>query len=354
MRQLLFVIVAMFFATTAFGQNTFTQEEETIINQAYEYSDNGNAEKAIAIYNDLLKNHPGDPNIRYEIAYCYNILKQYQEAANVLEAMERDSCATGQAYAMHGNMLDYMGQTDLAIEKYKEGLRLFPKEGQLYVELGTVYAAKEDYMEAIRFYEEGIRVEPTYAPNYYRISILLCNSNEPIWGIIYGEIHELLLPNSERSEELSELIYKAYNDCYKFEGDTLRCTLTTKNTISIDEEAGKLIIPFEILYEVYSESDKDKETIREKGHLDMLSLVEKRKKFLTSCFEGDAHNEFLFPIFKFQQKVLAAGHWEAYNMYILRAGNYDEFDAWYEENQEKFSAFIDWYNQNMFEPTADD
>lgn len=247
-----------------------------------------------------------------------------------------------------------MGQTDLAIEKYKEGLRLFPKEGQLYVELGTVYAAKEDYMEAIRFYEEGIRVEPTYAPNYYRISLLLCNSNEPIWGIIYGEIHELLLPNSERSEELSKLIYKAYNDCYKFEGDTLRCTLTTKNTISIDEEAGKLIIPFEILYEVYSESDKDKETIREKGHLDMLSLVEKRKKFLTSCFEGDAHNEFLFPIFKFQQKVLAAGHWEAYNMYILRAGNYDEFDAWYEENQEKFSAFIDWYNQNMFEPTADD
>lgn len=82
MRQLLFVIVAMFFATTAFGQNTFTQEEETIINQAYEYSDNGNAEKAIAIYNDLLKNHPGDPTIRYEIAYCYNILKQYQEAAN--------------------------------------------------------------------------------------------------------------------------------------------------------------------------------------------------------------------------------------------------------------------------------
>ena len=72
----------------------------------------------------------------------------------------------------------------------------------------------------------------------------------------------MLLPNSERSEELSELIYKAYNDCYKFEGDTLRCTLTTKNTISIDEEAGKLIIPFEILYEVYSESDKDKETIR--------------------------------------------------------------------------------------------
>lgn len=63
-------------------------------------------------------------------------------------------------------------------------------------------------------------------------------------GITDGEIHELLQPNSRRSEELSKAIYDAYNANMKYENDsTYHVSLTQMNQISMTDD-GELDIPF--------------------------------------------------------------------------------------------------------------
>ncbi|MBR5055800.1 MAG: tetratricopeptide repeat protein [Bacteroidales bacterium] len=349
-RLVFFLIIILATASLSIAQN-YSQEDTELIKLAIEYSDNGNANKAIAIYDQLLTKYPSDGGLLYEKAYCYYIKQDFKTAIKILEKAEGTANAGGEVYALHGNCLDNIGKRKKAIEKYKEGISKSPDCGQLYLELGTVYVSENKVEEAVESYTEGIRVDPEYTSNYYRISQLLCKTNEPIWGIIYGEIHELLSPNSRRSEELSKAIYDAYNNNMRFEDDTtFHVSLTSKRMILTD--GGKLDIPFEVLFEAYSSRDEDLFIVKEKGHLDMLSLVENRRALITAMFENGQNQEYLYPIFKYQKKVLEAGHWEAYNMWLLRKGNDDEFEAWLNDNERKFQAFVNWYSDNNFDPTA--
>lgn len=344
-------LLAAFVCMSISYAQEYTKEEKELIDQALEYSDNGNANKAIAIYDQLLKKYPNDGGLLFEKAYCYYVKQDFKTAEKLLGKAENKPGAEGVAYALHGNCFDNLGKKDQAIKKYKEGISKFPDFGQLYLELGTVYVSLNRLDEAVDSYKTGIKVDPDYTSNYYRISQLLCMTNEPVWGIIYGEIHELLSPNSRRSAELSKAIYDAYNSHMKFEDDTtFHVTLTSKNEIFSDGET--LDIPFEILFEVYSSREEDPFIVKEKGHLDMLSLVENRRSLITRMFENGQNQKFLYPIFKYQQKVLEAGHWEAYNMWLLRKGNDEEYEEWLENNEEKFSAFADWYKDNNFDPSA--
>ena len=139
----------------------------------------------------------------------------------------------------------------------------------------------------------------------------------------------------------------------RFENDTtFHVSLTSKNEVSLAEDGKTLVFPFEFLFEQYTSRMEDLDIVKEKGHLDMLSLVENRRSFITRMFENGQNQQFLYPIFKYQQKILEAGHWEAYNMWLLRKGNDEEYRKWLEDNEDKFSAFANWYKDNNFDPTA--
>lgn len=351
MKRILFLlIVTLATAFVAYSQK-LSKEDDSLYQLALEYSDNGNANKAIEIYGKLLEKYPDNSVLQYELAYCHYVKQDFKKAAKILEKAEKGDGAMGIMYAIHGNCLDMMGKQEKAIAKYKEGIDKFPDFGQLYLELGTVYRSRNDNNAAVEAYTKGIQVDPYYASNYYRLSQLLCMSSEPVYGIIYGEIHQLLSPNSRRSEELSKAIYDAYNANMKIDNDsTYRVSLTRKDQVEMTED-GKMEVPFEILYEAYIASRLENiNTIRQKGHMDMMSLVETRLLFLTSCFADGANHKYILPIFKYQQMVLNAGHWEAYNMWLLRMGNEEEFSSWIADNVDKFNAFADWYRDHNFDP----
>ncbi|MCQ2142523.1 MAG: tetratricopeptide repeat protein [Bacteroidales bacterium] len=348
-RFLLFFVVILSTAFVLYAQEV-SPEDEGQYKLALEYSDNGNANKAIAIYNQLLEKYPGNCHFLYELAYCHYVKQDFKRAAKILGKAEKGENALAIMYALDGNCLDEMGKPKKAIQEYLEGLERCAGCGQLYLDLGTSLRSMGDYDSAVELYTKGIEADPHYSSNYYRISQLLCMSNEPVWGIIYGEIHELLSPNSRRSEELSKAIYDAYNANMKMENDsTYHVSLTSKNSVSMNG-IGEPEIPFELIYEACISSPGDIDIIREKGHMDMLSLVEARRNFLTKCFASELNQEFLYPIFKYQQMVLEAGHWEAYNMWLLRKGDDVEFAAWLNANEDKFNAFVDWYNEHIFDP----
>lgn len=352
MKRFFFLFFAIFASACVSYAQELSEEDSDQYRLALEFSDNGNANKAIEIYEKLLEKYPGNGTFQYELAYCHYVKQDFKLAAKILDKAEKGDDAQAIMYAVHGNCLDMMGKQDKAIAKYQEGIARFPDFGQLYLELGIVYSSRNELDAALASYTKGIKMDPYFPSNYYRISQILCKSNEPVGGFIYGEIHELLLPNSRRSEELSKAMYDAYNANMKYDNDsTFVVSLTSKKPISVNED-GELEIPFEVLYEAYFSSrlEEDIETIGKKGHLDMMSLAKDRLAFLTNCFADVDNRKYLFPIFKYQQLVLEAGHWDAYNMWLLREGDDDEFSDWLAANEDKFKAFVDWFNDHKFDP----
>ena len=47
-------------------------------------------------------------------------------------------------------------------------------------------------------------------------------------------------------------------------------------------------------------------------------------------------------LFSWHNQLITAGHFEAYNYWLLREGNKTQFNNWLADNKNKFGAFIQW------------
>src|SRR5262249_53589009 len=52
-------------------------------------------------------------------------------------------------------------------------------------------------------------------------------------------------------------------------------------------------------------------------------------------------------LIRWQQAVVAAGHFEAYNYWLFQGARPEEFNEWIGQHQPQFQAWLDWLNQNM-------
>lgn len=160
----------------------------------------------------------------YEVAYAYNLLKDYPRVISLLEKLVLRPDANGKIYHLLGNTYDNIGQAAKAVQTYEDGLKRFPDAGELYLEKGNGLQRKKDFKAAVIEYEKGIRADPMFASNYYWAAKLFLASNEKVWGMIYGELFLLLEYNSKRTAEMSCLLY-----------------LTCKNQISINPDGSILV-----------------------------------------------------------------------------------------------------------------
>ncbi len=80
--------------------------------------------------------------------------------------------ADEQCYQILGMALKAVDERKEADKMYKRGIKKFPGSGELYNEYGEMLWANKD-AEAIRFWERGIEVDPSYSSNYYNASKFL-------------------------------------------------------------------------------------------------------------------------------------------------------------------------------------
>jgi tetratricopeptide (TPR) repeat protein len=256
---------------------------------------------------------------------------------------------TDDCYQLYGSVLEASGDTEGAMKAYDDGLTRFPNSGRLYITKGNAFAAKEEYGDAIVFYEKGIEVDPTYPANYVMATLLYCRlSEEEVWGMIYGEIY-LNMP--ERNEEwagpVSKILYDTYTSEITFPTDSTAGVSFSKNEITITdmsqlENLENLQLPFPL---IAYETGLTVAAMFERS-IDLASLDRIRSNFVNIYY--DSGNDKTFPnvLFDYQKKVRDAGHMEAYNYWILQAGDTAAFTKWQENNRGKWDAFLAWRAEN--------
>lgn len=350
MKKILLLLVLSVISISSLAQ-VFSEEENERIDLALSYSDNGREDEAIAIYDELIKKHPDVSGLKFEKAYCYYQKQDYKNAYKTLKPTLSAPDANPQYFAVAGNAQDMMGKPKDALKTYQAGLEKFPDSGYLHLETGNVLIGLGYTAQGVGYYEHGIEVDPGFASNYYRAAQYLF-SDYPIKSIIYAETHNLIYdPNGPRWPEVSKLLYDAYNENIHFEADTVRTTFSRDRTITIDKkdvESGasptSLLEQMSRIARELSFSDAMNESVDAEalkaagGQLTLAELTAIRRRFLEHF---EAKEQDRYPVFAVQRKVLDAGHWEAYNMFMLREGRPEEFKAWLQDHESDLLAYFE-------------
>jgi len=330
---------------TLYGQTTNKEKALAKGREAIELIDKGQLDESIKLLKEAQKLDPDRIDYPYELALVQYMKEDYKGAIKILEKLVKHKDVSERVFQLLGNSYSVSGNSGKAFEIYDAGLKKFPKSGILYLEKGNVHWGKKEWDKALSYYEKGIEIDPKFSSNYYRATLIYCNTTEEVWGMIYGEIFMNLERNSARTAEISKLLYDTYKSEIKFTSDTSFSVSFSQNaTININnlKDPSKMKLPFGIgvyeptlMFSVLSEKT-----------IDINTLNNIRNRFIDNYFKNGHDKTYPNALFNYQKQVKDAGHFEAYNYWILMKGDESGFEKWHSENKEKWDNFVKWFTNN--------
>lgn len=326
--------------------------------------ENDMPETAFIGMDSLARAYPDNYVVLYERLTCLYKLERYDEVVDGAKKLFGHKDESPLVYQICGNALDMMGKRAEAQEIYKEGLKNFPDAGMLYLELGVVELNQKKYDSAFNWFNAGIQACPMFPSNYYRAAQLYFDSTDRVWGLVYAETEMMLAhDNGQRFNEMAADIVDAWKKAIsvKIEADSTEITISLadtdgKRSIKVDQENKTCYLCFSNVFEdcaafaVHSLFGPSKPY----DGLTLSVLTEIRREIVEIYFSATenlfGNSMYLFP---FQKKVIDAGHWEAYNFWILGSEFPEEASEWCDNNRGRLQAFVDWYNAEPFELDKD-
>ena len=352
MKKIILLLVLSVFSLSALAQVVFkderlTEEENARFSLALTYSDNGREDESIAILDELIEKHPDVSFLKFEKAYCFFQKQDYNKAYETLKPAMSAPDAVPEIYSVAAQCQEMMGKPKEALETYEAGIKRFPHSGSLFLENGDILIAQGHTKEGIKAYERGIKADPGNPSNYYRAVQYLID-DQPVKAIIYAELHNIICnPVEPLGAEVSKMLYDAYNANIHFEADTVRTTFSRDRDIVTDINAvdrpdallkDPSTVAQEIDFDKAMKASIDVKALKAAGGvLTLAELSAIRRRFLENF---DKKEQEKYPVFSFQKHILDGGHWEAYNMWMLREGRPEEFAAWLQDNSAALEAFF--------------
>ena len=173
---------------------------------------------------------------------------------------------------------------------------------------------------------------------------MFSHSNQRVWGLIYGEIFVNLEPNTQRTREISALLYDTYRRSITRNGDTLHVDVG-QPVMKAPAKGDKIKLPFTLIYT----TDLTLATVgiynTSADTVSIASLDEVRRKFVENWYTMKHNVEYPNVLFDRESAIAAAGHLQAYNYWLLSAGS-PESRTWADSHREKLTAFIEWLGEH--------
>ncbi|HVF80533.1 MAG TPA: tetratricopeptide repeat protein [Flavisolibacter sp.] len=317
MKHLIFSIL-VFAVAPAFAQTA----HET----AFSFLKTGDHDNAILVLNKALQTSPDDEQLLQDLTLAYFYKKDFTQAkVYAKKLLDKDELDV-QSYQVAGNVYRALEEVKEADKMYKKALKKYPGSGALYNEFGEMLWAKNDE-NAIAIWEKGIEMDPSYAGNYYHASTYYFFTKDKVWSIIYGEIFVNMEYLTERATEVKKQLLSAY-----------------KEKIFLGTSEGASTLPFaQAVYETYS---KQSSLIAKGVTVETLTMI--RTRFILDWY-AKYGAKFPMRLFDYQQQLLRAGMFEAYNQWLFGpVDNLAFFDQWTRTNAEAYKKFINFQKNRVF------
>jgi tetratricopeptide (TPR) repeat protein len=129
--------------------------------------DEGNALKAVKIYNSILNQEPREFKARIGLGLAYESLGEYQKAADEYNNVIKLQPNNVEAHYNLGAVCWEMGMIDTAQEEFKKALELDPSCADAHYNMGVALYKKGLYERAILELEKAVAIDPEYTKSYY-------------------------------------------------------------------------------------------------------------------------------------------------------------------------------------------
>lgn len=333
--------LALFSALPANAAPDLESAEETY-KTAIEVMDEGNYDLAIVMLEGLSEMYPDNYNVTYELALALMLDKQYDRAEKIAISLLNKRDTNDRSFSLLGSIYDYQGEPQKALDTYSRGLLRFPESGKLYVETGITYIRTGDKYKALKAFDKSIEVDPQYDPAYFHAANIYALSNVPLYAMLYAETYTDIAERKDRKAEMRSLYLDILKEKITVSGDTINIRLVDNSVC----KPGSLFSVYEL--GLLLGCDK----VRNGWTLDALSRMRLQALNATlEVFDGRDVGSLL----DYQRRVRDAGHWDAYNIYLLGPLFSEEANAWLDDpaNAEAFQAYAEWDSENPILLDAD-
>lgn len=281
-------------------------------------------------------------SVNYELAWCYYCMQDYKKSIEVLERLTGRADATAEVYQLLGNAYDEAGQSGTAVSTYEKGLKRFESAGCLFLELGNMKYKSGDYKNALYYYEKGIEADPMFSSNYYRAALVFFASTEEVWGVMYGELFMLLERDSERCKTFSRKLFEVYADEIIFNRASTEVDFNSPTIVYSNSQVRPNLFPENFQSAILSAAKGER-------FLDLASLCRIRSRFVKTFYQNSAGFDNV--LLQYQNRLIANGHFDAYNYWLFGYANPGETAKWVKQNKTKWDSFLSWMEQNPIEIT---
>src|SRR5690242_15686742 len=163
MKKMLFTITCMVFAAGVFAQQ---EDVDQLHENAKTFMQQGDYGNATLILTRAFQQDKQNRGIAKDLSMSYFLQKEDQKALNVIKPFLESDNADDQTYQIAGTIYRRLGKEKEADKNYKDALKKFPNSGGLYNDYGELIF-KNHNPDAIKAWEQGIEVDPSFSYNYY-------------------------------------------------------------------------------------------------------------------------------------------------------------------------------------------
>lgn len=323
-------ILFFVFSCFSFSDDDNCHQAQLIIQKIRNLAINNQIDSALSLADTCIQICPSEIKYKFEKALLFYQQQNFDSSEAILLPLIDDPQANDEVFQILGICYEMTRHSPKAEEIYLKGLKKFPDSGKLYCELGTFYQADKKAKEVIKFWEKGIQVEPSYAMNYYPLSIYYSNGGEKLWSLIYSEIYLNISQNNAKSKEISKKLLDTYNSGLnnkengvlfpKFTDYNPRTLIRNIDSIKVNFEGACFLVMKDALVN-YELKDSTTYTIKQ--------ISDIRTDFINLWYKYGFNKKYSNALFDFNHDLISEGLFEAYNYLILKEGNNAEFQQWY-------------------------
>lgn len=325
MKKFLLIVICFGLSASAIAQQ---EDVEKLHENAKAFMRQGDYANASLILARAAQLDPKDIGIAKDLAYDYYLQNENNKALNALKPFLDNDEADDQIYQLAGSVYQALGQESEAEKLYKKAIKRFPNSGNLYNNYGELLLADHD-PAAIKQWEKGIEMDPSYGDNYYNACKFYFYTKERVWCLIYGEIFVNIESFTSRTAEIKDILLAGYKNLF---GDA--------NLL----DNPKIKNPFEIAF-LTCMNDQNNVVLR---GINPQTLTMIRTRFILDWDKNYAA-KFPFKLFQYQEQLLEDGLFSAYNQWIFGASqNLAVYQNWTNTHSDEAGAFDKFQRGRVF------
>ncbi len=325
MKKITGLLICFILAATC---GVFAQDAKALQETARNFSKEGDFSNAVMVLNKAHDLEPNNLSISKDLALVYYQKADYPKMQTVIKGLLERPDADVDVYQLAGMLYKALADGKECERIYKKGLKAFPDSGPLLSDYGELLYAKQDY-SAIKQWEHGIQVDPSYAGNYYNAARYYYFTRDKAWGLIYGEMFVNMESFSRRTVEIKQMLVEGYKKLY-----------TDADMMKNQDTKNEFVLAF--LTALNKQASVAKNGITP----ETLSMI--RTRFILDWFEKDAA-KFPFKLFDYQRQLLKEGSYNAYNQWLFGSvQNTAAFEAWTTAHNTEYKQFTAAQSSRMF------